>query len=420
MTFSDEKFNKQIAVKKQNLPEKNPDEIIHNNRPQGIHKISNKHKNLYKKMRQKSFFIIFSRTFCSNNDLKYISHFIPSSSNSTSHTLHLLQIYSIKNKSLKDTNLPEVSNLSDESIKDLPSCFLLHGGIENGKIFYTLSGKGLGPFLAKLGYNVFICDLRGKGLSKPLVKDDINLNYGVKEITNETIPTFISYIKKLTNNSKLCWISHSIGGVLMSSTLARHPSLINDISCQIHFATKRTIQKNSGINWFILNIFYGLFCHLLVSIYGYVPAKKFKLGSDDDTALAFQTGYHWIHPKTNQWIDTEDNFHYFQEYSKNFLQKKVIIPPSLVFTSKDDILARPEDVKSWCEEVGIPLSSVVELSGNQEASKDKIKYNHFNMLTSPQAENDHFQLVKIFLEKYHQFQTSSGSSQNNNNDNNNN
>jgi len=44
---------------------------------------------------------------------------------------------------------------------------MLHGSIENGKIFYSSSGKGLAPFLADQGYDVFVPDFRGKGKSTP-------------------------------------------------------------------------------------------------------------------------------------------------------------------------------------------------------------------------------------------------------------
>jgi len=46
---------------------------------------------------------------------------------------------------------------------------MIHGSVENGKIFYSSSGKGFAPYLAKKGYDVFVVDLRGRGQSKPLV-----------------------------------------------------------------------------------------------------------------------------------------------------------------------------------------------------------------------------------------------------------
>jgi pimeloyl-ACP methyl ester carboxylesterase len=44
---------------------------------------------------------------------------------------------------------------------------LLHGAIENGRIFYSRSGRGLAPFLAREGFDAFVADLRGRGDSQP-------------------------------------------------------------------------------------------------------------------------------------------------------------------------------------------------------------------------------------------------------------
>jgi len=45
--------------------------------------------------------------------------------------------------------------------KDGPPVFMLHGAVENGKICYSDSGRaGLGPYLARHGYDVYVGDLR--------------------------------------------------------------------------------------------------------------------------------------------------------------------------------------------------------------------------------------------------------------------
>ncbi len=44
---------------------------------------------------------------------------------------------------------------------------MLHGAVENGKIFYSDSGRGLAPFLARRGFDVYVGDLRGRGESRP-------------------------------------------------------------------------------------------------------------------------------------------------------------------------------------------------------------------------------------------------------------
>jgi predicted alpha/beta hydrolase len=338
-----------------------------------------------------------SRQLCSWNGLKTSHHYIPVTDlvTQSSYELYLLQI--------------QQSSPSSHFSSIAPVCFLLHGGLENGKIFYSKSGKGFGPYLAKLGYNVFIGDLRGKGNCKPLIKHDKNPNYGIKDVTERSIPLFLDKIISLTGQEKLCWVSHSLGGVLLKSTLARYPKYLQNLQCEIHFATKRVITERNFLNWLILDLFYGQITKGIFKIYGYLPSKKFKIGSDDETFPAYQTAYHWIHPKTNQWIDREDGFAYHEEYSRNILAHQSAPPPALVFTSDDDVLAAPGDVKLWCEEVGIPLTAVVNLSEKKEEYQQQ-KYNHFSMLTHPSCENHHFKLVKEFLEEHFPIPTSSFSS----------
>ncbi|HYX81614.1 MAG TPA: alpha/beta fold hydrolase, partial [Gemmatimonadales bacterium] len=61
--------------------------------------------------------------------------------------------------------------------------FMLHGSIENGRVFYSASGKGLAPYLAQHGFDVFVPDLRGRGASTPHVGR--HSSYGQTEIIVE-------------------------------------------------------------------------------------------------------------------------------------------------------------------------------------------------------------------------------------------
>ena len=44
---------------------------------------------------------------------------------------------------------------------------LLHGSVEDGRVFYSRKGKGLAPYLAINGFEVFVPDFRGHGYSTP-------------------------------------------------------------------------------------------------------------------------------------------------------------------------------------------------------------------------------------------------------------
>src|SRR5258706_5010461 len=101
-----------------------------------------------------------------------------------------------------------------------PIAFLLHGSIENGRIFYSRSGKGLAPFLAKNGYDVFVADLRGRGESTPPIGKQSD--YGLTESIAEEIPAFLNEIKRLRGDAPQYWMAPSWGGILMLCFLARH------------------------------------------------------------------------------------------------------------------------------------------------------------------------------------------------------
>ena len=160
-----------------------------------------------------------------NGDLDYISHFI----SSDSHSLHLKQI-----------------KLSYSSLVNNSVCFLLHGAIENGEIFYSKNGKGLAPYLARQGHNVFIGDIRGHGLSTPSIKDEnVKCNHSQTETIRETIPTFCKHVQLLSGTEKQSWVAHSWGGVLLTSAMAYAPTLSNMVQSHVCIGTKRRILTRS-------------------------------------------------------------------------------------------------------------------------------------------------------------------------------
>ncbi|MBA6355559.1 alpha/beta fold hydrolase, partial [Colwellia sp. BRX8-3] len=114
--------------------------------------------------------------------------------------------------------------------------FMLHGAIENGLIFYTKKGKGLACYLAEQGFDVYVADLRGRGESTPRI--DKHAVHGQFEAITEDIPHFINYIFQVTQQ-KIHLVAHSWGGVLLASTLARFPKIIERIRSKTCFGTKR-------------------------------------------------------------------------------------------------------------------------------------------------------------------------------------
>ena len=84
---------------------------------------------------------------------------------------------------------------------------MVHGAIENGRIFYTESGKGLACFLARHGYQVYVADLRGRGLSTPAIAE--LAEHGQHELITEDLPALHRWIAERHGGFKVHWVAHS-------------------------------------------------------------------------------------------------------------------------------------------------------------------------------------------------------------------
>lgn len=268
-----------------------------------------------------------------------------------------------------------------------PPILLIHGSIENGKIFYSGSGKGLAPYLAQQGFDVFVADLRGKGASRPLV------NRGSKATQTDTIegeiPFLIHTIKNITGASALHFGAHSWGGVLMMSAYALFYQNW-DIKSMVFFGTKRRIGIRNFHKFRVIDLGWSLLGSLFTWIYGYLPAKKLKMGSDDEPAKFYFQVNRWVYSKN--WIDPETRFNYREKL------QSIQLPPLHFYTGiNDKLLGHPKDVQRLREETGQKHAIVKVLS---KSNGNLHNYNHINILTHPDAVNDHFVEVAELFRRY--------------------
>lgn len=264
--------------------------------------------------------------------------------------------------------------------------FLLHGAIENGHIFYSKNQKGLAPFLAENGFDVYIGDLRGRGKSTPAISR-VSL-YGQTEAINEDIPAFIEHIIKLRGNVPQFWFAHSWGGVLLSSYFARYVQYRPLVKGMVYFATKRSIRVRNLHRYLMIDFMWNRFGFLLTKLYGYLPGKSWGYGSDNETLKSHAQSVTWVKPSA--WVDPEDHFDYGAAI------KKIKLPPILYLAGeKDYCLGNKNDVLDFIEESGDKSAKFILLSKKNGHLHD---YDHINILTHPDAREDQFRLVLEWMQ----------------------
>lgn len=124
---------------------------------------------------------------------------------------------------LKPANSPDLSvelavtrlGLTDQpDVRGVP-VILVHGSFSNRRFWYSPKGIGLGPFLARAGYDVWIAEMRGHGLSARNQRYRYNK---VADYARYDLPAIAAFVREQSGQVPH-WIGHSLGGTTLAAAL---------------------------------------------------------------------------------------------------------------------------------------------------------------------------------------------------------
>ena len=267
---------------------------------------------------------------------------------------------------------------------------MIHGAIENSRIFYSEKGKGLAPFLAEKGFDVFVADLRGKGKSTPAASSRRSKG-GQYEVIMHDIPAMVDHIKKLKGeDTRIHLAAHSWGGVLVAAWYARFAHTHPGVRSLVYFACKRKIYVHHIRRWFMVDLMWTSVGSIVTRLAGYLPAKKLRMGADDEPAQFFFECNCWVY--SNSWIDPRDGFNYHKAF------QQIHFPPVFSMTGANDhSLGNTICVKKMLHEIG-GEHTTHQLLGKRNGNLHD--YDHINILTHPDAPKDHFMQVLNWLNEH--------------------
>jgi predicted alpha/beta hydrolase len=261
---------------------------------------------------------------------------------------------------------------------------LIHGTIEDGRIFYTESGRGLGPFLAQAGFEVWVPDLRGRGQSEPRVGPEAR--HGQHELIVEEIPFLIRTMFQATGQPVRVG-THSWGGVLVLSALVRFPELVPMVEALFFFGTKRSIHIRTAEKLLKIDLGWFRAGELLCRRRGYLRISPYLPGVQDEPARFFRESCEWV--KVQPWIDPRDQFNYGEAI------RTVALPRCLFITgARDSYLGHPHDVRELMKEAGLAQAPFRVVGRAFGAKHD---YDHIDLLTHRDAPTDHFPWIVDWL-----------------------
>jgi pimeloyl-ACP methyl ester carboxylesterase len=105
-----------------------------------------------------------------------------------------------------------------------PPIILGHGLMMNAACWSLSPGGSLPRRLSKLGFDVWIAEYRSTDSALAPPGDDTpgRWDYDVDDIASSDLPAIIAAVQELSGSSKVSWVGHSMGGIVLYRYAALH------------------------------------------------------------------------------------------------------------------------------------------------------------------------------------------------------
>ena len=92
-----------------------------------------------------------------------------------------------------------------------PPILLVHGTFSNRLFFLGSGDRGLARYLAGLGYDAWVAELRGHGRSGALGRAS---DWNFEDWIRHDAPALLRGVRQATGSGRVLWLGHSAGGVI--------------------------------------------------------------------------------------------------------------------------------------------------------------------------------------------------------------
>jgi pimeloyl-ACP methyl ester carboxylesterase len=258
-----------------------------------------------------------------------------------------------------------VSRIRPRSDAALPyPVILVHGTYCARNFWVSSKGIGMGVYLADQGFDVWIPELRGHGLSP---KGDFYSKFTAEDQIRYDLPAVQAYVFDVTR-SPAFWVGHSFGGLFMIAAMSMKWLDHEKVKGMVTFGSQISLGdrylKIPPVAWGI---------GLLMKSIGHLPAPRLGLGPEIEPAGVILETIRWK-KLFGRWTDSEGN-----SYWDGI---RDITAPVMTLAAAKDKNDPPEGCKIIHDQYGSQDKIFIILGRNFRFSKD---YDHVGMIVSKEA-----------------------------------
>ena len=297
--------------------------------------------------------------------------------------------------------------------KDSYPVILSHGIASNKYCLDLNRNLSLAYFLKQAGYRVFVLSLRGVGKSyhnSPRAYKGFSFD----DIVKYDVPAVIQRARELTGASKVSWVGHSMGAMIMQAFLGRYPAGSQDIASFVSLGGPGRLDHIRYAWWGKFSRYYYLKCFFILRsgarllapllsrihtpFHNIVYSKK---NMDERTVKdllrnSVENIEKGLHSQFREWIyqarelSLDGSFNYRQGFKRIRL-------PSLFIAGLSDKIAIPESVRFVWKKISSHKKKFVILSKKNGFSMD---YCHLGLVLGKEAPREVFPMVLECLEQH--------------------
>jgi len=284
---------------------------------------------------------------------------------------------------LKPANSPDYSVeiavtrlglVAQPDVRGVP-VILLHGSFSNRRFWYSPKGIGLGAYLARAGFDVWIPEMRGHGLS---ARNQAYRQNRVADYARYDLPAIAAFVHEQSGQVPH-WIGHSLGGTTLAAALGGQHLGPESAASVALFGSQVSRDywplKIPPVQWA---------GRVLLKPFDHVSGSRFKRGPEDEPIGLVLESLRW-HGLFGRFGDRETDW---------WAGLSNVEVPVLAVAAMGDFQDPVWACRKLFDQIGSPRRQFLCLGREQGFSED---FNHVQMLVSKSAQREVWPLVVDWL-----------------------